>query len=175
MRIKIKQTKQHCRAGIDSGLGRQHLHVIVGVLWVRLPAENEAGSFQSRGANLAVVHTTYFPQILQPSFSLTSLRDVTCRNKDTHRYTEQLSWLQRGRHPGQSAAPAHSHPKNCRESNELPMEVTTPQICHFQGKGTRKSLSIPQTLATHYYDVTLNILGDIRMQYIKICTVFYLL
>lgn len=93
--------------------------------------------------NLAVVHTTCFPQILQPSFSLTSLRDVTCRNKDTHRYTEQLSWLQRGRHPGQSAAPAHSHPKNCRESNELAMEVTTPQICHLQGKGTRKSLSIP--------------------------------
>lgn len=143
MRIKIKQSKWHCRARTDSGLGRQDLRVIIGVLWVRLPAENEAGSFYGRGANLAVVHTTCFPQIFQPSFSLTSLRDVTCRSKDTHRYTEQLSRLQRGRHSGESAAPAHSHPENCRGSSELPMEVTTPQICHLQGKGTRKSLSIP--------------------------------
>lgn len=95
MRIKIKQRIWHCRAGIDSGLGRQDLHVFVGVLWVRLSAENEAGSFQKSCTNLEVIHTTCFPQIFHPLFSLTGLRGVKEEGGNWQIHW-QLPWLQGG-------------------------------------------------------------------------------
>jgi len=82
VRIRIKQSIWH------SGPGRQDLHVFVGVLWVRLSAENEVGSFERSGRNLEVVHTTRFPQIVQPPFSPGGLRGVTCRSEDTSRCTD---------------------------------------------------------------------------------------
>lgn len=67
VRIRIKQSIWHCRAGIDSGLGRQDLHVFVGVLWVKLSADNEAGSFKwSATNNMDAGRTACFPQIFQP-------------------------------------------------------------------------------------------------------------
>lgn len=114
VRIRIKQSIWDYRAGIDSGLARKKIYFFfVGVLWVRLSAENESASFYRSGTNLEGAHTKA-SHIDSSLCSLLSMRSGWQEqgNQQVHR---QLPWLQRGRAPREPASPAllcrHLHRK----------------------------------------------------------------
>lgn len=123
VRIRIKQSIWDCRAGIDSGLARQKSTFLVGVLWVRLSAENEC-IFLQEWYKPGSTSQKYFPHLFQPLLSLTSLRGVTGRSKESSRYTDSC-------HGFKEAEPHSihhllSHADSCTGSNELPMHPQNP-------------------------------------------------
>lgn len=123
VRIRIKQSIWDCRAGIDSGLARKKSTFLVGVLWVRLSAENEC-VFLQEWYKPGSTSQKYFPHLFQPLLSLTSLRGVTGRSKESSRYTDSC-------HGFKEAEPHSihhllSHADNCTGSNELPMHPQNP-------------------------------------------------
>lgn len=96
---------------------------LVGVLWVRLSAENEC-VFLQEWYKPGSTSQKYFPHLFQPLLSLTSLRGVTGRSKESSRYTDSC-------HGFKEAEPHSihhllSHADNCTGSNELPMHPQNP-------------------------------------------------
>lgn len=122
VRIRIKQSIWHCRAGIDSGLGRQDLHVFVGVgevvswqwswvLQVECHKQHGRRSYCLLPTDIPT-HTLLF----SPS---TQVWPRSSKKNTTYMLQRTL--------PGESAAPAHSPLQNCIRSNKLSMKVDYPK------------------------------------------------
>lgn len=119
VRIRIKQSIWDCRAGIDSGLarkkstffGRSSVGEIVSWEWICV--------FLQEWYKPGSTSYKYFPHLFQPLLSLTSLRGVTGRSKESSRYTDSCHGFKEAE--PHSTYHLLSRADNCTGSNERPM------------------------------------------------------
>lgn len=143
MRIRIKQSIWDCRAGIYSGLARKKSTFFVGVLWVRLSAENESASFYRSGSNLEGLHTNA-SHIDSSLYSLLLVEEVWLAGARKAAGTQTDAMASKRQSPTGASITCPLLQTTAQEARSSPCSESTPKTLHLQSMAYRKSISITQ-------------------------------